>query len=289
MKAGPLLSLIVALLLAELLSPWAFFALAPLHVPFHRVVDRALMIAVLAAALCSGRGLPWCAWWSWDRDTWKQLLLGYFIAFVSVQAIVGFIVAAAGLDWASPMPHTSSILATALLAALVVPLLEETFFRGFVQTRLVARCGAAAGIPLTAMIYALAHFIKVPTGIDTEPVRWSSGFHAFGQAVLPLLHGDFLAGRGLNLLILGLILGLVFLRSGRLWIGYALHGGFIVALLTVPKVTQPQSPPRVAWLAGDLISNPLTTVVLLLLLCWLWFFYRAPWVSPETGPNAPLN
>ena len=44
-----------------------------------------------------------------------------------------------------------------LLVALVIGPGEELFWRCFVQERLMARCGAAAGWPLAAIPYALAH------------------------------------------------------------------------------------------------------------------------------------
>jgi membrane protease YdiL (CAAX protease family) len=42
--------------------------------------------------------------------------------------------------------------------ALCAPLGEELFFRGYLQSRLVARAGAFYGIAITAFLFALAHF-----------------------------------------------------------------------------------------------------------------------------------
>jgi membrane protease YdiL (CAAX protease family) len=42
--------------------------------------------------------------------------------------------------------------------ALCAPLGEELFFRGYLQSRLVARAGAFYGIAITALLFALAHF-----------------------------------------------------------------------------------------------------------------------------------
>ena len=100
-----------------------------------------------------------------------------------------------------------------------------------------------------------------------------------------MLHGDFLNGRGLNLLLIGLVLGATFLRTGTLWLNYGLHGGWVFALLLMLGLTRPAT--QGSFWGGDLLSTPLTTVVLLLLGFWLWLVYRQPSPEPEPGATAP--
>jgi hypothetical protein len=98
-------------------------------------------------------------------------------------------------------------------------------------------------------------------------------------------------GKLLNLLLVGLILGGAFLRSGSLWLNAGLHGGWIFSLLLFTGLTRPDEPPRVTWLGGNILSSLVTTVVLMVLGLWLWRYYRHPSVQPETarenGASAP--
>jgi membrane protease YdiL (CAAX protease family) len=272
---------------AMILGPILFFALDRIFpLPFHRAMDRALLVSALAALGLARSQVDLRAWWRWDGGAWKQALLGLGIALVSTQLILGLEAAFVGLTW---LPLTSKethhVIFTAIVAAIFVPLAEETLFRGFIQTQLVRGLGARWGCFLGALIFMLAHFLKVPVVFDRAPVHAWSGMAAFGAAFLPVLHGDFLGARGLNLLLIGLVLGATFLRTGTLWLNYGLHGGWIVALLVVSGLTRPAA--TVSFWGGDNLSTPLTTIVLVLLGFWLWLFYRRPSPEPDPGATAP--
>jgi membrane protease YdiL (CAAX protease family) len=278
---------------AMILGPLLYFGLAAVWpIPFHRAMDRALLISAVAALGLFGSRIPLGKLWPWNGDAWKQLLLGYFIAAVSIQAMLGAYLALAGFTSAhlSGGKIAERVL-LAVVAALLAPPLEETVFRGFIQRELVRGLGWRGGLILAAAIFMLAHFLKIPVELDHEPVHLWSGATALGAAFLPMLHGEFLCGRGLNLFLIGLILGGVFLRSGSLWMNAGLHSGWIFGLLLFTGLTRPVEPPYVSYFGGDILSSLATTLVLLLLGLWLWRFYRHPSISPAptrgTGANAP--
>lgn len=266
---------------AIVLGPLIFFALHR-WVPFHRAMDRALLVSALAALAWAWPQLQWSAWWPWRRNAISQVLLGLFIALLSVQTILALDAGMGGLKWAvltaSARTH---VFLSAAIAALLVPVAEETIFRGFLQTELSRRLGFRWGWLLAALVYALAHFLRIPDWVDRAPVHLWSGASALGAAFLPLAHGDFFSGRGANLLLIGLILGGMFRRTGTLWLNYGLHAGWIVGLLLASGLSRPA---RVTWWTGDgLLSSPLTTLVLAVLGWWLWRFYRRPQPLPGTG------
>ncbi len=275
------------LLGAMALGPLLYFGLAVVWpIPFHRAMDRALLISAVAALGLFWPRIPLGKLWPWNDNAWKQGLLGFFIAAVSMQAMLGFNLAFSGFTSA----HLSGSQATgrvllALVAALLIPPLEETLFRGFIQRELVQGLGWRAGWIAAAAIYMLAHFLKIPAAVDHQPVRLWSGATALGEAFMPLVNGDFLSGRGLNLFLIGLILGGIFLRSGHLWVNAGLHGGWILGLLLFSGFTRPVEPPYVPFLGGDILSSFLTTVVLLMLSVWLWRYYRHPSSLPEAAPT----
>ena len=273
---------------AMILGPLLDLGLAVVWpIPFHRAMDRALLISAVASLGLFWSRIPLAKLWPWNDAAWKQLLLGYFIAAVSIQAMVGAYLAVVGFTSAHLSGNEiAGRVVLALVAALLAPPLEETIFRGFLQRELVERLGWRAGWVLAAAIFMLAHFLKIPVELDRQPVHLWSGATALGAAFLPVAHGGFLCGRGLNLFLIGLILGGIFLRSGSLWMNAGLHSGWILALILFTGFTRPAKPPYISYFGGDILSSLLTTLVLLLLGLWLWRFYRHPCDSPASGGNA---
>ena len=272
---------------AMVLGPLIYYAVGMVwHVPFHRAMDRALLISAVASLGLFCTRMQMRTLWPWNRSAPMQLLLGYFIAAVSIQAMLGFNLALSGFTSA----HLGAGKAwgrvlLALVAALIAPPLEETVFRGFVQRELVSGLGVRAGLILGAAIFMLAHFLKIPVELDQEPVHLWSGVTALGAAFGNFGHD--LArpenvGKAANLFLIGLILGGTFLRNGALWVNAGMHSGWIFGLLLFTGFTRPVEPPYVAGFGGDILSSLSTTVVLLLLGIWLWRYYRHPSIKPET-------
>jgi membrane protease YdiL (CAAX protease family) len=276
------------LLGAVVLGPLLYFGVAFIFpIPFHRAMDRALLISSVGAVALFWPRISLGKLWPWKRGAWQQVLLGYFIAAVTIQAMIGFDLALSGFTSAHLTgQQIAGRLGVAFIAAFLIPPLEETVFRGFIQGELVQGFGTRWGWLSAAFIFMLAHFLKIPVELDRQPVHWWSGASALGAAFMPLVKGAFLCGRGLNLFLIGLILGGIFLRSGSLWLNAGLHGGWILALLLFTGLTRPLDPPRVPFFAGDILSNLSTTVVFILLGIWLWYFYPPPSGGPATGVNA---
>ena len=266
---------------AMVVGPLIFLVLGK-WVVFHRAMDRALLVCALAAIASTWSSLRLRDWWPLQRAAVAQVLLGLLIAFISVQTILGLDIGFGGLAWAGTTPGKCvQLVTTAVIAAILVPLTEETIFRGFLQTELSRRIGACGGWLLAALIFALSHFLKVPNSFDHEPVHWWSGVSAVGAAVKFMGSGGILSGQGLNYFLIGLILGGIFWRIGVLWLNYGLHAGWILGLQLASGLTHP-TPVRSIWIGGDLLSSPLTSLVMVLLGFWLWLFFRRP--PPEPAP-----
>jgi membrane protease YdiL (CAAX protease family) len=255
------------------LGPILNLGLAPLGIPFHRVMSRALLISALGALVLFRGRLKLGEWWPRNLITPRQIAFGLLLAVVSSIFMIGLYHATCGFHAANLSPERAALgVLTAALACVIVPILEETIFRGFLITILMQSLGRRTAWLLGALIFALAHFLRVPPDLDSH--RWWSGAQAVAAIFTHLGQGEFFSGRGLNLFLAGLILGGIFLRSGSLWTGAALHGGWILILMTFTAFTRADSPPRLANFGGDLLSSPLTSAVLLILGLWLWRFYR---------------
>ena len=68
---------------------------------------------------------------------------------------------------------------------------RETIFRGFLLSELARSAGRCWGNAIAALIFALAHFLKIPETFDHQPVHLWSGATAIGAAFLNVSGGDF--------------------------------------------------------------------------------------------------
>jgi hypothetical protein len=120
-----------------------------------------------------------------------------------------------------PTPATSlEALAVAVAAAILAPVGEEIFFRGFSLTAWLADLGAGAALVRSALFFAIVHVLVAIPAED-----FGTGAR---QAILQL----FVIGT------LGLVLGVLFLRRGLVAAiaGHALYNGFLLVLMALPAL-----------------------------------------------------
>lgn len=130
---------------------------------------------------------------------WRVLLASLFMLGASLGAIQVWVMAATalGLDVLIPGDLPSDLLLPGPFAALsvialavVTPVAEEIFFRGFVLRGFVNRWGVAPGIVLSAVVFAGLHF---------QP-----------SVIVPVF-------------ITGLLLGWLYWHTGSIWPGIGVH------------------------------------------------------------------
>lgn len=192
------------------LLPGAGRSSALLPVALSILLQATITLAAVYVVVLRLRGLAW-------RDLglvtppegW--LMRGLLLALVAVPAVglVNLTVSALqGTPIENPQLETlapvglslGNFLLVLLLAGLVVPLAEEIAFRGLLQGWLRERYGPGAGILLSALLFALVHGIPL---------------------LIPAL------------LLVGLLLGWLYERSGSLWPAVAMHGAFNCIMTTL--------------------------------------------------------
>ena len=104
-------------------------------------------------------------------------------------------------------PDTGGVLINLLAAAIVAPIAEELFFRGFATTAWKRSLGARAALVRGSLFFAIAHVLTLSGSNAPEAI----GFALFAfLARLPVAFA----------------LGWLFLRRGSLYAPIALHGAF---------------------------------------------------------------
>jgi membrane protease YdiL (CAAX protease family) len=140
--------------------------------------------------------------------------------------LVTGLVAAALVSWfgvtpESPLPPATDragVVLNIIAGAVLAPIGEELFFRGFATTAWVKSFGVTRGIVIGGLVFAFVHVLNV------EAVSFEQG--------LPLALIGFLSR-----VPIGLVLGWVFVRRGSIWASIGLHSAFNAILLLVAQTT----------------------------------------------------
>ncbi|HEX8490545.1 MAG TPA: CPBP family intramembrane glutamic endopeptidase, partial [Chthoniobacterales bacterium] len=162
------------------------------------------------------------------------------------------------------------------LTAAVVPLIEESLFRGLFLGVLLRGLRRWPAIAVSAAIFSIIHFLKAPDQ-TTLSVQWSSGFvsltHAFDQFGEPML---VLAGFT-TLFVIGLILADARIWTQSLWLPIGLHAGWILASSVFAKVAR-REVFALPWLGKSMLIGlvPLAVCLISWALLRVWLSYAPP-------------
>ena len=115
-----------------------------------------------------------------------------------------------------------------LLAAISVPFIEETFFRGIVLGILLRTGRKLLSILAVSALFAAVHFLK---GSEREPaiVTWTSGFQSIGDAFAGFGDPMMVLAAFATLFLIGCILADARVLTRSLWLPIGLHAGWIFA------------------------------------------------------------
>jgi hypothetical protein len=236
--------------------------------PFHRFMDRSLLIFALAGLWPVLRSLGAASW----RDIgvvpphgqWKKLFGGLLLGFFPLAAVAGIAIGFGGRGLVQDFAAHKivGVIFSAIGTAAVVATLEEILFRGGIFGGLRRVLYWPFALFISSAIYALVHFLQKAE--LTGPVGWDSGL-----ILLPRMMGGFvdfhaLAPGFFSLTLAGVLLGLAYQRTGNLYFSIGLHAGWIFWLRIYGQFTV-QLPQAAIWLwGGDKMTDG-----------WLAFFALA--------------
>ena len=210
--------------------------------------------------------------------------LGGFLAGALMMALLVALLVALGVR--SAAGSTGSVewparLATFLLAALAVALVEETWFRGALHSAFRRVGGVGAALFAVAALYAAVHFIVPGPASEVATVGSGSGFAVLRGAFHRFSDAE-IAGAAAALLAAGVLLGTVRHRTGRVAECIGIHAGWVWANKTGRTLTAADPDSRWAWLAsgydGVIGWAACALFSLAALLCWQH-------LRPERGPG----
>ena len=239
---------------------------------FEKFLHRALLVGALVLLWPLIRWLGVRSWRDLglqpNQNRWRDAMVGFLIAAVPLFAfgavlwLLGVYSLRASINPLAMLERT--------LAALVVPFIEESLFRGLILGILLRAGTPLAATLATSAFFSIVHFLKAPEQTTTD-VTWTSGFvsiaHSFGQFQQPLL---VLAGFT-TLFLLGCILADARIRTCSLWLPIGLHGGWIFANAIFNKLARREYE-ALPWIGRNLLIGiaPLCVALLSWTLVRAW-------------------
>ena len=153
-------------------------------------------------------------------------------------------------------------------ASAVVPIIEETFFRGLVLGVLLKTQRRYMSIFVTSALYSIVHFLKAPDRTSST-VTWLSGFNSIGHAFVQFTDPLLVAAGFTTLFLIGWILADARLQTKSLWLPIGLHAGWIFTSGAFNKIALRQLI-VLPWLGKNLLVG----IVPLAVACLTWLLMR---------------
>lgn len=210
------------------------------------------------------------------RLHWKKSAAGFSLGFGSL-AVLSLMTICFGVRTIS-VGHSEKALVAKLLevtaTAVIIAILEETLFRGalYGALRKVIRPWPYA-LLLSSGIYSLLHFFGKAAAPDS--IEWTSGLTTLSTMLAGFADFDSLFPSCINLLIVGIILGVAYERTGNLYFSIGLHAGWIFWLKSYGTLTIRIFKGHSAlWGTAKLVDGWLATALLAAVFAFLFFWRK---------------
>jgi membrane protease YdiL (CAAX protease family) len=166
-------------------------------VPLLILVPVFLISALLSIRFLAGLNLSAIGFQPWRKWTAKEK--SYFVQLLVIANIVFPLVLAPRLKAVLGHPNALSIVANVFVPYLFYGFYQEVVYRGMIQSELVRRWGPFAGILVANLLYTFG------------PLHWN-----YFSPIKVVMFAAIFA--------IGLFFGILFRRSGNLWIVAVIHG-----------------------------------------------------------------
>jgi CAAX protease family protein len=183
-------------------------------VPLLILVPLLLAGAVLLVRFAAPLKLSQIGLYPWGERSLVEK--SYFVQLLVIANVVFPLVFASRLRLILAQPASLTTIWNVFVPYLFFGFYQEVVYRGILQSELVRRWGAFAGIPSANALYTFG------------PLHWYY-FAAQGSLAVPMFAAIF---------AIGLFLGVLFWRSGNLWIVAVIHGignSYIVGSLSAAR------------------------------------------------------
>lgn len=271
------IALIIGLAAAVAIAPLAALvvARAGFRIPFPRIFDRVVMLALFGVILYAARDLRLFtmlrAGFKDPRGGVWRGLRGFAVA-IAVMAILFAAAFAMGAARGGAASRALADLPKYLAAAIVIGILEEAFFRAFLFGGMCDDFGRTGALVTSAAVYAVAHLVRSPAHFYVTGLDLTAGLRTLTGSGAQLAHPASALPTLLGLFLLGIVLAQAYIATGSVYFSIGLHGGFVLGSKLWPKLIAERAP-LPGWLAGwghqPIISGAAAWIAALAILAML--------------------
>ena len=278
-----------AILFAGVLSPFLYWAVQYWQVHFPNELNTYLIGKGLDVYFDRLRWVPLLLGITWmlkicKLDSLKALgfvfknqgltliLKGLLIAFLLTGTLIVGNAKAASIREGMNLSLSVKIIITSLCSGLLLSVLEETVFRGFILRLFSNAFRPITALVLCSLFFAYTHF-KIPDDVfasSIKDVHWYSGLLIAYWTLVGITH-SFHFWTFFNLFLLGLVLGLLTLKTKNLMFSIGFHMGIIWFLFCFKKILDIHGNHPFFGGSGSFTEAPAVT---LMLIVFLWAIGR---------------
>jgi len=168
-----------------------------------------------------------------------------------------------------------------VITGLTVAVIEETFLRGAMLTAIMRESGARLAILLTSLVYAFVHFLG-SYRVKAADVNAGSGIDMLTHTLAVFGQPMRILDAFLCLFAVGVLLGMVRVRTGNIAAPIGLHAGWVAVIYVVRDTTDRSANSPHSWMLGEFDG-----FIGWLVLAWTLVFGIALswWYRPEVVPG----
>jgi len=247
---------------------------APL--PFDRVLSRVFMALALLFLFLGRRRL--CL-----RESLRQCLIwsprAFFLSRTGFMlGVTSFFLLMLGANFCGALqfhplelspPEVFGKFASALATGLVVGCVEEIFFRGFVLQGLMQEMKTPWALLASSGFYALLHYFKTTDHVCLDHWQWQAGFSTALKFLEPFRHTTTMIPGMIGLTLVGMVLGIAYLRTGSLYLSIGLHAGWVFLIKFQGVFSVHDRAASRLWFGDNRLVTGAASWVMLVLVGWI--------------------
>jgi len=224
--------------LSAVLAPFLYDILPMFK--FERIFNRLIMIFTLVAVLLFVRIRrdTWIKYGlGWKSDSPTLWLKGFLLTVFILMVLACFRLNLTDAVWAPQAKSAGYFvwqIIKAFFAAMLIGVIEEFFFRGFVYQnfRDKLKLKMMGALVVTNLFYSLIHFVDHKKPFIGDDPSIADSFLLVQAPFNALGHIDQFWMAAIGLLIFGLMLNMVVIRSGTLFPAIGMHAGAVFFIKT---------------------------------------------------------